>query len=264
MLCSRVQNLLSAYCDRELTGVEMLEIRQHLDACEACTREHEQLVQIKRLFGSLDSAAPPRDFDSGLLDRAPSVRHSWLRTRVLAPMEELLFRCQDAYDELRFRLQDGPAFAAGMRRRMGSAATAGVMASCAFFVGALLRPQQPDAASAYMARAMAISDDGIQGPVRSVGYPRADGLVERRTQLPLAYIPAGERTSVDGPLLPAGAQSSEATAVATSPEVRVYYPEGSLVPVAVELPLATPSRSQGGGRAVLVNYHGSTVPSFSW
>lgn len=263
MLCSRVQNLLSAYCDRELTGVEMLEIRQHLDACEACSREHEQLVQVKRLFGSLGATNPPRDFDSGLLDRAPSVRHSWLRTRVLAPVEELFFRCQDTWDELRFRLQDGPAVAAGMRRRLGSAVTAGAMASCAFFVGALLRPQPPDAVSVHLARAMIVADD--RGRPVSEDEPIVTEInSEPRTQLPLAYIPAGERTSVNGPFLPAGAQTKEAAALAISPAVRIYYPEGSLVPVAVELPLASPAPPPGGGRAVLVNYHGSSVPSFSW
>lgn len=265
MLCSRVQNLLSAYCDRELTGVEMLEIRQHLDACEACRREHEQLVQVKRLFGSLGAAAPPRDFDSGLLDRAPSVRHSWLRTRLLAPVEALFFRSQAACDELRARLQDGPAVAAGIRRRMGSAVTAGALASCTFFVGALLRPQHPDAVSAHLARAMAIADDNGQSSMSNGEDVDLYGVAsEPRTQLPLAYIPAGERTPVDGPILPAGEQTPAATAVATSPAVRVYYPEGSLVPAAVELPLAATAHAQGGGRAVLVNYHGSSVPSFSW
>ena len=58
MLCSRVQNLLSAYLDRELTGAEMLEIRRHLRDCAPCEREREALLHVKQLLHVLPAAAP--------------------------------------------------------------------------------------------------------------------------------------------------------------------------------------------------------------
>jgi len=59
MLCSRAQNLLSAYADYELSGADMLRVRRHLDECPACARELAGLQQMKRLLGALPAAEPP-------------------------------------------------------------------------------------------------------------------------------------------------------------------------------------------------------------
>jgi anti-sigma factor RsiW len=60
MLCSRAQNLLSAYADYELPGGEMLRVRQHVDRCPACSRELASIQQVKRLLGALPEVeAPP-------------------------------------------------------------------------------------------------------------------------------------------------------------------------------------------------------------
>lgn len=69
MLCSRIQNLLSAYCDRELTGVEMLEIQRHLHHCSACHQEYTGLVRMKTLLGALGPVEPPSPFDPDGLAR---------------------------------------------------------------------------------------------------------------------------------------------------------------------------------------------------
>jgi anti-sigma factor RsiW len=53
MNCRKVQNLISAYADCELTGVEMLAIRHHLSGCVECRRDFEQMLQIKRAVGTL-------------------------------------------------------------------------------------------------------------------------------------------------------------------------------------------------------------------
>jgi anti-sigma factor RsiW len=103
MLCSRVQNQLSAYFDRELTGEEMLALRRHLRDCAACRREHDGLLQVKSLFGALRAVEPRRPFDSALLDApAPSSRRphpalesltragEWARGYVLSPAQMTL------------------------------------------------------------------------------------------------------------------------------------------------------------------------------
>lgn len=69
MLCGRVTNLLSAYIDRELAGVEMLEVREHLIGCEACRREHTQLTQIKSLLGRMPAATPRGEYVAATVRR---------------------------------------------------------------------------------------------------------------------------------------------------------------------------------------------------
>lgn len=51
--CRKVNNLLSAYIDGELAGVEQLQIRQHLRDCCECNYEHESLLLTKRMLSSL-------------------------------------------------------------------------------------------------------------------------------------------------------------------------------------------------------------------
>ncbi|MFA6666182.1 MAG: zf-HC2 domain-containing protein [Armatimonadota bacterium] len=53
MNCRRVQNLISAYADCELTGVEMLAIRHHLSGCAECMHDFDQMLQVKRALGTL-------------------------------------------------------------------------------------------------------------------------------------------------------------------------------------------------------------------
>src|SRR3954469_4698625 len=62
MNCGRVSNQLSAYIDRELTGVEMLHIRRHLDGCAACCDEYDALCRMKMALGRLRSAEPKSEF----------------------------------------------------------------------------------------------------------------------------------------------------------------------------------------------------------
>ncbi len=62
MNCGRVSNQLSAYLDRELTGMEMLQIRSHLGDCDQCRAEYEALQRMKMLLGRLRSMEPPQEF----------------------------------------------------------------------------------------------------------------------------------------------------------------------------------------------------------
>ena len=58
MNCRKVQNLISAYVDCELPGVEMLAVRQHLSDCPECNSEFESLLRVKRAYGSMSPKEP--------------------------------------------------------------------------------------------------------------------------------------------------------------------------------------------------------------
>ena len=83
MNCHRLSSLLSAYIDGELTGVEMIEIRNHVDGCPACQDDLDQVRAMKRLVGRLRTAQPAPDLGSRIcasLDAVQprSVMGAWL------------------------------------------------------------------------------------------------------------------------------------------------------------------------------------------
>lgn len=59
MNCHKVQSLLSAYLDQELTTEERRIIRQHLFTCRTCSLEYESLSLLKSSLGSLEPPAEP-------------------------------------------------------------------------------------------------------------------------------------------------------------------------------------------------------------
>lgn len=67
MNCQKVQSLLSAYLDQELTAEERRIIRQHLFTCRACSLEYESLSLLKSSLGSLEPPAEPKDLLSKIL-----------------------------------------------------------------------------------------------------------------------------------------------------------------------------------------------------
>ncbi|GIV17543.1 MAG: hypothetical protein KatS3mg022_2978 [Armatimonadota bacterium] len=69
MNCSKVQNLLSCYIDRELPGVDMLAIQRHLDRCIECRREHQSLLQVKRLLSEMPVVSPPLSLEERLVEK---------------------------------------------------------------------------------------------------------------------------------------------------------------------------------------------------
>ncbi|HRF60523.1 MAG TPA: anti-sigma factor [Fimbriimonadaceae bacterium] len=66
MNCRCAQNLLSAYVDGELAGVEMLRLREHLGVCPACREEVEALRAMKRLLSRSPQVEPPAGFEDRL------------------------------------------------------------------------------------------------------------------------------------------------------------------------------------------------------
>ncbi|HEY8392316.1 MAG TPA: zf-HC2 domain-containing protein [Capillibacterium sp.] len=67
MNCHRVQSLLSAYLDQELSPEEQRLVRNHIFHCPACAENYEDLSHIKSYLGNLEPPIDQRDLD--LLDR---------------------------------------------------------------------------------------------------------------------------------------------------------------------------------------------------
>lgn len=86
MNCKSAQVRLSAYLDRELTGNELLELRDHLRGCEQCRLEEMQLRELKTMLGCLSVAEPPADLADRLcatIIKQPSpteAKWSWKRS----------------------------------------------------------------------------------------------------------------------------------------------------------------------------------------
>lgn len=73
MNCRHVVNLMSAYIDGELTGIEMLDIRAHLHDCPECRREYESLRLVKQTLAELKTVAPREEFASSILQQLDAV-----------------------------------------------------------------------------------------------------------------------------------------------------------------------------------------------
>lgn len=66
MTCSRVQKLLSAYVDKELTQSEYFVVRKHLTLCSECSDELESLSVLKSNFDELETVELPIDMWSNV------------------------------------------------------------------------------------------------------------------------------------------------------------------------------------------------------
>lgn len=61
MNCRKAQRLLSAYIDSELTGTEMIYVRNHIYTCDNCNREYKSLLAVKRSLGVMSLKVPLSD-----------------------------------------------------------------------------------------------------------------------------------------------------------------------------------------------------------
>jgi hypothetical protein len=61
MKCPEVNRLLSPYLDGAVTGAEMQSLREHLDACPACSKEYALLRETQQLLMSLRRPKEPAD-----------------------------------------------------------------------------------------------------------------------------------------------------------------------------------------------------------
>lgn len=75
MNCCKVSRLLSAYLDSELTGAEMLAIRDHLRTCSTCQVEIQGLKVAKRLSGC-EVPQPPVGMESRLIRAVQAAKNN--------------------------------------------------------------------------------------------------------------------------------------------------------------------------------------------
>jgi hypothetical protein len=170
MLCSRVQNSLSAYLDSELPGEEMLRIRDHLHRCEGCRAEHEAVSQTRRLMRALGGAEPRHPFhlDAALAERA--ARPSWWRTWSLrasvalesSPLGVLVV------PEDRGRWWDG------LRRQARLATLCSALGVLVLAAVVVRQPQSPDAVMALVPENVSLEQSSVWQPVE---FPGASGML---------------------------------------------------------------------------------------
>lgn len=136
MLCSRVLNLLNAYVDYELTGAEMLEIREHLAGCASCAREYASARQIKQLLRGLPTVEADRPFTPAVLEARPRLR----------------FDLPEWYYRVLEHLRAG---AAGLQRSACYMATGAALAFSVMAITELRASKRPDAARAHVPESLA-------------------------------------------------------------------------------------------------------------
>jgi anti-sigma factor RsiW len=138
MLCGRATNLISAYIDRELTGADMLQVREHLQGCGACRQEFEDLARMKALLGGMPAVAPRHDY-------------------VAATMLRLHIAQGRAPVERRFRWPEWWRGMTGYRLRVATLAT-GLIVALVATGWALHQPGHPDATAFVVAQLQKQSD----------------------------------------------------------------------------------------------------------
>jgi len=91
--CRKVNQLLSAYMDGELRGVEQRQVFEHLARCGECNLEYESFLQMKRMVGCMRTHQPPADLEARIsyaltweetqsANRTPTML--WMRLRMQA------------------------------------------------------------------------------------------------------------------------------------------------------------------------------------
>lgn len=67
MNCRNCRACLSAYLDGELTGTEMLRVREHVGRCQPCRDELEGFRSLKRALGEMAAPLPPASLEDRIL-----------------------------------------------------------------------------------------------------------------------------------------------------------------------------------------------------
>lgn len=59
MKCEKIRNRLSAFLDGEVKEDEYRRIASHLESCDSCSREYEELKHLGELLSNLNTVQPP-------------------------------------------------------------------------------------------------------------------------------------------------------------------------------------------------------------
>ena len=103
MNCEQIQELLSAFIDRQLLGAKRNDVRDHIAHCEACSKELRSLIQVKQLLAAQSRPAVPaylvpRIEHATIYNR--SSERGWLSLRWLIP--SLAFAAAGAWAAIHF------------------------------------------------------------------------------------------------------------------------------------------------------------------
>ncbi|MBK7140981.1 MAG: zf-HC2 domain-containing protein [bacterium] len=85
MRCQKVRSCLSAYCKDELTGREVLAVREHLSTCAACRQEEVMVRGMDTATREMPKVALSGDFNTRLLNRIAEERFAETRTKAYLP-----------------------------------------------------------------------------------------------------------------------------------------------------------------------------------
>ena len=115
MNCRKVNQLLSAYMDGELRGVEHRQVFEHLARCPECLEEYESFLQMKRMLGVMRTHQPSADLEARI---AYSV--TWDETQAASRTPGMIW--------MRLRMQAQDLFASPQGLGLGAMAILGVYA----------------------------------------------------------------------------------------------------------------------------------------
>ncbi|MCG8538929.1 MAG: DUF4349 domain-containing protein [Clostridia bacterium] len=77
MRCENFREIISLYIDNELNQEETIEIEKHLQVCEKCSREYEDLLTVKKLLSETPQVELPENFKielhKKLVETAPQI-----------------------------------------------------------------------------------------------------------------------------------------------------------------------------------------------
>jgi hypothetical protein len=202
--CRKVNSLLSAYIDAELTGEEMHAVSNHLNCCPACRLEQESLQETKRLVASLALKAPREELESLLL--IESERAESASSRLWSPVTMWL-------EEIRERAATVAALP--IRPRPVAATAVFSLAGLWLATASLDRHNGPDIAAAPNFSGAVLSADITAPPLSNLtapppmmlppsDFPRVSRTYNDRAFLPVSSRRGSERNYLPASFGPAG------------------------------------------------------------
>jgi len=113
--CRKVNQLLSAYMDGELRGIEQRQVFEHLARCAECELEYESILQMKRMLGCMRTQQPSPDLQARI-----SYALTWEEAQSASRTPEMLWT--------RLRIQAQDLFATPQGWGLGAIAVLGLYA----------------------------------------------------------------------------------------------------------------------------------------
>jgi anti-sigma factor RsiW len=194
--CRRINELLSAYLDNELTAQERWEVCEHLERCVSCRRELMSLSQTKSLLGSLACKATAADLERLLVSdpNASSARGRIRPGTILVTAMLSLAGMWLASTRLGGPVQNERALEGTFRPGTLTAGAYGAARS----VTALVRP---DRSARLVANPVSFTSSLLSAPVRPAtpaispepdplaNWPEWDRRADRRALSPVHFAP---------------------------------------------------------------------------